>query len=123
MMRRVGTPLKSPFASEVVRRTREAWLPSGASRPCRLNGIRMREPKRVIEESGAGARQGASSGRARWLSIFVALIVVVSVLAGELWAARDAPAFDSTTVRQIVADVSTTLARVAATSVVISPVD
>jgi len=124
MMRCLGmAPEPRFFASEVVRRTREAWLASGRSRDSALNGIPVEETKTMTRESKADPCRPASGSRSRWLSVLVASIVVVAVLAGELWAARETPALHSTAAQQIVADVGTTLARVAAASLVIGPAD
>jgi hypothetical protein len=53
----------------------------------------------------------------------VAAVAVVSVLAIELWAVREAPVLDRTAARQVVADVSVMLARVAAASYVVPPLN
>src|SRR5690348_17630192 len=51
MMRCLGmAPEPRFFASEVVRRTREAWLASGRSRDSALNGIPVEETKTMTRE-------------------------------------------------------------------------
>ncbi|HUH93733.1 MAG TPA: hypothetical protein VL742_11450 [Casimicrobiaceae bacterium] len=105
------------FALEVVRRTREAWLPRAALRRG-LNPNATPEPKRL---SGPSACRGTPR-RAPWASIAVAIAVVAAVLAGELWAVHAASAIDSTVAHRVVGDVSITLSRVAEASLV-GPVD
>jgi hypothetical protein len=108
------------IARDIVRRTREAWL-SDAWSPGALNGIGRQETKKVARGAASGPC-GDGSGRRPWASIFLALAVVVGVLAAELWVAREAPSFDGTAARQIVADVSSALSPVARASLV-GPVD
>jgi hypothetical protein len=105
------------FALEVLRRTREAWLPQPATRRG-LNPNATLEPKRL---SGPSACRGMPR-RAPWASIAVAVVVVVAVLAGELWAVHAVSAIDSTAAHRLVGDVSITLSRLAEASVV-GPVD
>jgi hypothetical protein len=107
------------IALDIVRRTREAWL-SEAPSPRALNGIGRQETKKV-PIGAASVPCAPGSGRRPWASIFVALAVVVGVLAAELWVAREAPSFDGTA-RQIVGDVSSALSPVAQASLV-GPVD
>ena len=107
------------FALEVLRRTREAWLPEAGTRRG-LNPKARREPKRL---SGLSAPACQAPPRRRgWGSIAVAFGVVVAVLAGELWAVHAASAIDSTAAYRIVGDVSIALSRVAEASL-IGPVD
>ena len=59
--------------------------------------------------------------RRMWASLAIALVAIASVLAGELWAFREAPALASTAKSEVVTDVDGTLARVVAASVLIAP--
>lgn len=118
MPRRAGDDALRVFALEVVRRTREAWLP----RPPMARGLNpdaMPEPKRWSAPDGACQ---AASRRRPWASIAMAIAVVAAVLAGELWAVRAASGLDATAANGIVGDVSVTLSRVAEASL-IGPVD
>lgn len=107
------------FALEVVRRTREAWLPRAAMRDA-LNPDATLEPNRLSSASATPCR--AVPGRTSWRAIAVALAVVVAVVAGEMWAVPAASTLDATRAHRIVGDVSVTLARVAEASL-IGPVD
>lgn len=107
------------FALEVLRRTREAWLPKPGTRRG-LNPTATREPNRLSSPSAPACQ--AAPRRRGWGSIAVAFGVVVAVLAGELWAVHAAPTIDSTAAHRIVGDVSLTLSRVAEASL-IGPVD
>jgi hypothetical protein len=79
----------------------------------------------MTTECQIDVRPGAPprAGHWPWASIFLALVAVVIVLAVELWAAREAPAFDGITRSQVAAEVNSTLARVVAASVLIGPAD
>lgn len=118
MPRRAGDDAQRVFALEVVRRTREAWLPRATMRGG-LNPEAMQEPKRWSAPDGACQ---TSPRRRPWASIAMAIAVVAAVLAGELWAVRAASSLDATSANSIVGDVSVTLSRVAEASL-IGPVD
>lgn len=107
------------FAREVVRLTREAWLP----RPSTHGGLNPKatlEPKRL--SSPATPACPTVPRRRPWMSIAVAFALIVAVVAGELWAVHAASAIDSSAARRIVGDVNVTLSRVAEASL-IGPVD
>jgi hypothetical protein len=57
-----------------------------------------------------------------WASIAVALVAVVLVLAGELWAAREAPVLDGAA-HEVATEVSSTLATVTAAPILVGPAD
>src|SRR6266567_2595447 len=61
-----------------------------------MNGIAMRRTKAMSSECLIVTCPSAAPTRKSrpWASIAVALVAVVSVLAGELWAAREAPVLD-----------------------------
>jgi predicted lipoprotein len=61
--------------------------------------------------------------RGPWLSIVIAILVVVSIVDGESWAIRQAPASDGSVGSAVASDLNRTLARIAAASVLIGPMD
>jgi len=89
-----------------------------------MNGIAMRRTKAMSSECLIVTCPSATPTRKSWswASIAVALVVVVLVLAGELWAAREAPVLDGAA-HEVATEVSSTLATVAAASIVIGPAD
>ena len=89
-----------------------------------MNGIAMRRTKTMSSEclivtcpSDTPTRKSWS-----WASVGVALVAVVLVLGGELWAAREAPVLDGAA-HEVASEVSSTLATVAAASILIGPAD
>jgi hypothetical protein len=108
-------------AAQVVQLTRMAWLGGAVARP--LNVTAAPEPKRMAAESQSRSCAASARPARPWGALFVALVAVVSVLAIELWAVREAPTLDRTAARQVVAEVSATLARVAAASYVVHSVN
>ena len=87
-----------------------------------LNGTSARRPKPMTTEVEGGAGSHARS-RWPWGSIAVALVAIASVVAGELWAFREAPALATDARSEVVTDVDSTLASVVAASVLIAPAD
>ena len=66
----------------------------------------------------------ASRPRARpWLAIAVAIVAVISVVSGELWALRQPSPDDSAATSTLASDVERTLARVAEASLLIGPMN
>jgi len=119
MPRYAGDDGTRAFAFDVLRRTREAWL-AHAVPGCGLNPNPTLEPNRLSGPSAPGCQ--AAQRHRPWVSIAVAFAVVVSVLAGELWAVHAGSAIDSTAAHRLVGDVGVTLSRVAEASL-IGPVD
>jgi hypothetical protein len=113
-----------PVARQLVRRTRDAWLAGDAS-PARMNGIAATETKRMTAGSpvGCGRDETSRCRRRAWVSIALAVIAVVSVVAVELWAARGAPGLGHGAAREVAEDVGTTVARVTASSLLMAPID
>lgn len=110
------------FASRVVGRTRRAWLGRCAvAQP--LNVTAAQGTKNMAAESQSRLRAPSTRLARPWGALLVAAVAVVSVLAIELWAVREAPVLDRTAARQVVADVSVMLARVAAASYVVPPLN
>jgi hypothetical protein len=89
-----------------------------------MNGIAIRRTKAMSSEHLIVACPSAQPTRKPWpwASIGVALVAVVLVLLGELWAAREAPVLDGAA-HEVATQVSSTLASVAAASFLIGPVD
>jgi len=62
--------------------------------------------------------------RARpWLAIAVAVVALVSIVSGELWALRQPSPDDSAATSTLASDVERALARVAAASLLIGPMN
>jgi hypothetical protein len=87
-----------------------------------LNGMAMQRTKTMTTELGTETRPQART-QWPWASIAIALVAVASVVAGELWAFREAPAFGTTARSEVAADVDNTLAQVVAPAVLIDPAD
>lgn len=58
-----------------------------------------------------------------WLAIAIAVVAVISIVSVELWALRQTPPDDSTATPTVASDVERTLARVAAASLLIGPMN
>jgi len=97
----------------------EDCRPGGSASPA-LNGTPTPTPrtKRMTTEYG-NERCPHPSPRRTWTAIAVALVAVVAVLTGELWALHAAPG----TRNQVVSELNGTLARVVASSLLIGPAD
>ena len=89
------------------------------------NGIVMQRTKTMTHDCLAADRPPFSPTRRRWPwgSIAVALVVVVLVLGGELWAAREGPALEKSVGSEVATELNSTLAGVVAASVLIGPAD
>jgi hypothetical protein len=61
--------------------------------------------------------------RGPWLAIVIAIIAVISIIAGESWALRQTPKADGSVSSAVASDLDRVLARVAETSVLIGPMD
>ena len=91
--------------------------PRSATARRALNGTAAPRPKtRVGSEICVPARP-----RRPWVSIGVALVAIASVVAGELWAFREAPALASKARSEVAADLDSTVARVVSASILIAP--
>ena len=87
-----------------------------------LNGMATLRTITVTTELGTETRPTARPPWP-WASIAIALVAVASVVAGELWAFREAPPFATTARSEVAADVDNTLAQVVAPAVLIDPAD
>ena len=83
-----------------------------------LNGMATPRTKRMTTESG-NERCPHSAPRRTWTAVAIALVAVVAVLTGELWALHAEPGTRS----QVVTELNGTLARVVAASLLVSPAD
>ncbi len=86
-----------------------------------LNGTATPRPKTMTSELGSDLRVPVRP-RWPWGSIAVALLAVAAVVAGELWAFREAPAL-ATSKSEVASELGSTLARVVAASVLVAPAD
>lgn len=83
--------------------------------------MRNHSPNRPAAPSASRPRAGP------WLPIAVAVVALISIVSGELWALRQTPPDDSaatpTVARTVASDVERTLARVAEASLIIGPMN
>jgi hypothetical protein len=70
------------------------------------------------------AAPGSRRPRARpWLAIGIAVVALISIVSGELWALRQTPPDDSAATHTVASDVERALARVAAASLLMGPMN
>ena len=61
--------------------------------------------------------------RGPWLAIGIAVVALISIVSGELWALRQTPPDDNAATPTVASGVERALARVAATSSLIGPMN
>lgn len=79
--------------------------------------MRSQCPNRLVAPSASGRRASP------WLAIAVAVVALISIVSGELWALRQPSPDDSAATSTLASDVERTLARVAAASLLIGPMN
>jgi hypothetical protein len=80
--------------------------------------MRNRSPNQT-----AAAPNASRPRRSPWLAIAVAVVALVSIVSGELWALRQTPPDDNVANATLASDLERTLARVAEASLLIGPMN
>ena len=71
----------------------------------------------------AGAAKASRPRGRPWVAIAIAVVALISIMSGELWALRQTPPDDNPAIPTVASGVERALARVAATSLLIGPMN